>query len=101
MALLWHHPFDCQVISYSRKFINVEVSVVGRPLWRFIGFYDYPESGRRRDFWDLLRNLARDNDLSWCVMGDFNDILSNNDISGKQERSPWLIRCFQEAVEDS
>lgn len=34
-------------------------------------------------------------------MGDFNDSLSNDDICGQQERQPWLIRGFQEAVHDS
>lgn len=47
------------------------------------GFYGYPESGRRRDSWDLIRMLARDNDLPFCVMGVINDILSNEDIRGK------------------
>lgn len=51
--------------------------------------------------WDLLRNLSRDNALPWCVMGDFNDILSNEEIRGQQERQPWVIRSFQEAVQES
>ncbi|MCH90734.1 endonuclease/exonuclease/phosphatase family protein [Trifolium medium] len=49
------------------------------PKWRLTGFYGYPENERRRDSWDLLRTLAQDNSLPWCVMGDFNDLLSNEE----------------------
>lgn len=49
----------------------------------------------------MLRTLSRDNDLTWCIVGDFNDILSNDDKRGRAEHPPWLIRGFQEAVQDS
>lgn len=49
LALLWRHLFDCRILNFSSNFINVEVSTAGRPSWHLIGFYGYPESGRRRD----------------------------------------------------
>lgn len=78
----------------------VEVSQLRGPLWRLTGFYAYPESGRRCDSWDLLRTLARDNALPWCVVGDFNDLLSNEDMRGSADRAPWLLRGFREAIQD-
>lgn len=100
LALFWRHPFECNVLNYNSNFINVEVSSVGRPVWRLRGFYGYPETGRRRDSWDLIRTLSRDNDLPWCIMGDFNDILSNEEIRGQQDRQPWVIRGFHEVIQD-
>jgi len=44
--------------------------------WCFTGSYGFLEIERRRESWDLLRNLE-DKNLSWYKMGDFNDILSN------------------------
>lgn len=101
-AVAWlYFGFDCRVLNYSSNFINVEVSMVGSPPWRLTSFYGYPESGRRRDSWDLLKTLSRDNELLRCVMGDFNDILFNEEIRGQPDRQLWVIRGFQEVVQES
>lgn len=39
--------------------------------------------------------------LPSCVIGDFNDILSNADKRGRIAHLPWLMRGFKEAVQDS
>lgn len=86
--MFWRHPVDCTVTSYSSNFIDVEITSVKGPSWRLTGFYGYLDSGRRRDTWDLLRTLARDNSLPWCIMGDYNDLLSNDDKRGSADRAP-------------
>jgi hypothetical protein len=82
LALLWRNHINCRVINYSQNFINVEVTSDKWSAWRFTGFYGHPEHDRRRDSWDLLRSLAHDVSLPWCVMGDFNDMLSTEDKRG-------------------
>ncbi|MCI09869.1 endonuclease/exonuclease/phosphatase family protein, partial [Trifolium medium] len=39
--------------------------------------------------------------LPWCIIGDFNDILSATEKKGRAERSPWLINGFRSAVADA
>jgi hypothetical protein len=101
LALLWRNHINCRVINYSHNFINVEVTSDKWSAWRFTGFYGHPEQERRRDSWDLLRSLAHDVSLPWCVMGDFNDMLSTEDKRGGTTQPQWLIRGFIEAVQDS
>jgi hypothetical protein len=101
LALLWRNNINCQIINYSQNFINAEVNTEGATPWRFTGFYGYPEQDRRRDSWDLLRSLAHDTSLPWCVMGDFNDMLSAEDKRGGSVRPNWMIRGFRQAVQDS
>lgn len=48
----------------------------------------------------MLRNLARDNSLLWCVVGDYNKLLSNDDKWGSADEAPWLLKGFREAIED-
>jgi hypothetical protein len=79
LACLWKLPFECNLINYSTNFINMEVTNQLHQQWRFTGFYGYPEIERRTESWDLLKTLAQDKNLPWCIMGDFNDILSNDD----------------------
>ena len=43
-----------------------------------IDFYGCPERRGRRESWDILLNLSNKSDLPWCIVGDFNDILTNS-----------------------
>lgn len=101
LAVFWKHPFDCHIINYSQNFINLRVCQQGKPDWRLTCFFGYPDSSRRRNSWNLLRTLAMDNSLPWCIIGDFNDLLFNDDKRGGVENPPWKIRRFREAVTDS
>jgi hypothetical protein len=101
LAVLWRNKLQCRILNYSQNFINVEVSSDNWSTWRCTGFYGFPEKERRRESWDLLRELAHDTSLPWCIMGDFNDMLSTEDKRGGTEQPLWLIRGFREAVQDS
>jgi len=39
--------------------------------------------------------------LLWCIIGDFNDILSADEKKGRSDRQPWLIQGFRQAVLDA
>jgi hypothetical protein len=41
-------------LNYSRNFINLVVEDKEEE-WRLTCYYGYPERGRRRQAWDLLR----------------------------------------------
>jgi len=47
LEVLWKHPFDCNLITYSSNFINMELSHPHYPKWRFTCFYGYPLNERR------------------------------------------------------
>ncbi|CAJ2643989.1 unnamed protein product [Trifolium pratense] len=72
-----------------------------RGKWRLTGFYGYPEGSRRRDSWNFLRQLSQISNLPWCIIGDFNDILSSDEKKGRTDRANWLIHGFREAVSDA
>lgn len=55
-------------------------------------------SGRRHESWGWLRHLVRDNSLSWGVVRDYNDLLSDDDKHGSTDRSPWLLKGFRKAT---
>ncbi|MCH81724.1 endonuclease/exonuclease/phosphatase family protein [Trifolium medium] len=55
---------------------------------------------RRCDSWNFIRRLSQDSPLPWCIIGDFNDILSSIEKKGRVERANWLINGFRQAVLD-
>lgn len=79
IAVLWGHQAHRQVLNYSRNYINLEISDATRNQWRITGFYGYPNKSRRRASWDMIRNLSNLSPLPWCIIGDFNDMLSSED----------------------
>jgi hypothetical protein len=50
--------------------------------------------------WDLLRELRDMSPLPWCVVGDFNDLLSQDDKKGQHQHPNWLCTGFRNAVND-
>ncbi|CAH9138740.1 unnamed protein product [Cuscuta epithymum] len=83
LALLWKDDYDITVESSSRNHIDVQVTGgLSQLTWRLIGFYGCPESDRRRASWELLKELADCSDLSWLVVGDFNDIMHEHEKRG-------------------
>ena len=69
--------------------------------WRLTGFYGAPERAKRKESWQLLRTLVVLSNLSWCCIGDFNDILHQSEKSGLRKQPEWLIQGFRSAIVDA
>jgi hypothetical protein len=100
LSVMWRDNIQCSVINYSRNFINLLVKGEEESEWRLTCYYGYPERGRRRQAWNLLRELRDMSDLPWCIIGDFNDLLSQDDKKGANPHPNWLCNGFRNAVSD-
>ncbi|CAJ2632963.1 unnamed protein product [Trifolium pratense] len=101
IAVMWKNSLKCQIMNYSLNHVDIEVIDDSRGMWRLTGFYGFPEGGRRRESWNFLRHLASTSQLPWCIIGDFNDILSSDEKKGRTDRPDWLINGFRDAVVDA
>lgn len=68
--------------------------------WRMPCFYGYPERTRRRDSWNLIRKLSVVSSLSWCICGNFNDLMYLVDKKGRNSHPQYLLDGFRNVVED-
>ncbi|XP_060965403.1 uncharacterized protein LOC133034352 [Cannabis sativa] len=82
VALLWRHKEDVKVLNYATNFVDVEVRPTDVGEWRLTGFYGESKRSLRGASWEQLRTLARGNTLPWCVIGDMNNVLSQEDKKG-------------------
>lgn len=98
LALLWRKNSLCEVQNYSQNFINTIVREDSQQEWRLTGFYGIPQRERRRESWNLLRTLASQSTLPWCIVGDFNDLLSHDEKKGRVLHPQWLLNGFREAT---
>ncbi|KAL8108439.1 hypothetical protein AgCh_024775 [Apium graveolens] len=101
LALLWCNEGGVEVKGSNNHFIDFEVSYdqVGR--WRYTGFYGCPERRRRRESWQLIRELVDRSSLPWCIIGDFNDIMYVHEKRGGRVQDRYLLEGFKEAVNES
>ncbi|XVE89269.1 hypothetical protein DITRI_Ditri19aG0189600 [Diplodiscus trichospermus] len=77
LVLMWRVEINLEIMSYSRNHIDSRIKgEADDRVWRFIGVYEEPETGKRKHTWELLRWLGSQNDLPWFCIGNFNEILS-------------------------
>lgn len=101
LALLWKETDQVNLISLSHHHIDVEVCISGTQTWRLTGFYGEPNRSQRKKTWELLRNLARDSNLPWCIIGDMNNIVSQIDKKGGALYPQWLLDGFNEVLAET
>ncbi|CAH9143861.1 unnamed protein product, partial [Cuscuta epithymum] len=98
LAILWRVASMVDLVNYSKNFINVLIKEDGSDPWRLTGFYGVPDRSRRRESWEILRSLASLSTLPWCIVGDFNDILTQDEKRGWVDHPAWLLRGFRDTV---
>lgn len=99
IAVLWNNNISCSVLSYSQNHIDLLINdLLGN--WRLTGCYGFPERHRRQASWNLLRHLATVDNLPWLCIGDYNDLLLEDDKKGGVLHPQWLFRGFREAIMD-
>ncbi|XP_074336591.1 uncharacterized protein LOC141673749 [Apium graveolens] len=100
-AILWKEKDQATLNSYSKNHIDIKVHVGDNNVWRLTGFYGEPNRSQRKKTWDLLQNLARDSNLPWCVIGDLNNVVTQDDKKGVADYPNWLIEGFNQALMDT
>lgn len=63
----------------------------GQSRWLPTGFYGHLETCKRRESWDLLVSLTPSIECGWCVLRDFNEIVSQDEKQGgvKEQNLRW------------
>lgn len=98
IAMLWRDTEKVTLRSYSQNHIDVEVCTEVETPWRLTVIYGEHVRALRKKMWDLLRNLARDSNLHWVLIGDMNNIVSQDEKKGGAAYPEWLIEGFNEAL---
>ncbi|CAL1353160.1 unnamed protein product [Linum trigynum] len=102
LALLWDSNVDFTLKSMSQNHIDGVVKHEdGENVWRFTGFYGWPEGENKSRSWDLLRNLHNQMSMAWVVMGDFNQVVSGNEKRGKRLEDERDMQAFANALSDT
>lgn len=100
LAMFWKHNIVCSVFASSNNHIDLIVKERNGSEWRLTGFYGYPERERRQESWNFIRYLASISTLPWCIFGDFNDLMHNEEKKGRHKHPQNLLDGFRHTIED-
>lgn len=83
LVMAWNQKVRCRITDSDSNHIDVHILDNNKePVWRLTGFYGFPQRTRRKDSWEFIRQLAAKSDLPWCLIGDYNDMVSERDKKG-------------------
>ncbi|KAL0446061.1 UNVERIFIED_CONTAM: hypothetical protein Slati_1734000 [Sesamum latifolium] len=61
---------------------------------------DTPEVAKRKNTWNLLRQLSDQSSRAWICVGDFNEILYDYEKEGMHPRAQWQMNEFRQCLTD-
>ncbi|KAL8148453.1 hypothetical protein AgCh_005718 [Apium graveolens] len=100
IALFWRRQDEVQLLSYSRNHIDVVVDIRGWSKFRMTGIYGEPDRIRRSETWNLIKGLKSQSMVPWCLIGDMNNVVKQEDKKGGHSYPSWLIQGFRDTLEE-
>ena len=100
--LLWNEnsSFMVEIITRSDHSIHALVKVHSSSTsFLFTAVYAPPQFYKRKSFWDYLQNLALNIALPWVLMGDFNDMTSDDEKLGGLPVNRSRIAAFRNCID--
>ncbi|KAI9109146.1 hypothetical protein K1719_019769 [Acacia pycnantha] len=100
--MLWRSEVvKIDILAEDRQFIHANCVFPRQPEFVLTGVYVVPHSNLRNILWSNLKLLAGSILKPWVVMGDFNDILSQDEHTGgtscNRKRMQWfndrIVEC--------
>ncbi|XP_042958006.1 uncharacterized protein LOC122293492 [Carya illinoinensis] len=101
LILLWDSSLNLEIVNYSQGHISAWVMEEAASKWLLICFYGAPETTKRKDTWSMLKSLKPKGDEGWMIVGDFNEILTEDEKWGGKARPESQMELFREVMSES
>ncbi|KAK1371101.1 Endo/exonuclease/phosphatase domain-containing protein [Heracleum sosnowskyi] len=100
VAFLWRNKEDVVLKSYSKNHVDTIIHMNNSNLFRVTGVYGEPDKSKRHETWELIRNLSINNNHPWVLIGDMNNVCSQDDKKGGRPYPVSLIQGFLLALDE-
>ncbi|XP_071906010.1 uncharacterized protein [Coffea arabica] len=102
MALLWNEETKVKDIKHSAFTIEVLIEDAEvKQEWWLVGIYASCDNQVRKNQWEVIsrrKSLWGDNQI---IMGDFNDVCSNEEKWGGRMREEWSFHDFRRFIQEN
>ncbi|XVF10188.1 hypothetical protein REPUB_Repub07fG0161200 [Reevesia pubescens] len=88
-------------VSAEKRGIRTKAKIhdIAQPF-RFTGVYGHPDTGQRKNTWNLLQRLRANSFLPSICEGDFNELPSDDEKLGGAIRPMWQMNAFRQVILD-
>ncbi|XP_065624064.1 uncharacterized protein LOC136065183 [Quercus suber] len=84
----------------KKYFIDAWIDKNSDHQWRFTGFYGEPDTARRHEAWSELRHLNHHPTAPWICIGDFNELVSQEEKLGGAQHPNYQMQLFQDVIDE-
>ncbi|GLT63476.1 hypothetical protein SLA2020_360390 [Shorea laevis] len=102
--LLWDDKkFRVDILSTNPQVIHASVQVTFHPSfsnfsWNLSAIYGRPQFEIRSTLWENLKQFSQIINDPWVVIGDFNDVIAQNEKFGGNPVPQYRIRAYSECM---
>ena len=100
LALFWKSSINLTIMGSLKYYSHAVINKDSDNEWRLTGFYGEPETARRAEKWDQLRYLNSHSNTPWLWVGDFNEIIRQDEKVGGGIRSHNQMQLFREVIDE-
>ncbi|XP_030969970.1 uncharacterized protein LOC115990264 [Quercus lobata] len=100
LVLFWKASVKLTVVGSCKNYIDGFVDKGEESEWRLTGFYGEPETANRIEAWNKLRCLNSYPTCPWLCLGDFNEIVRQDEKVGGALRSHNQMQLFRDVLDE-
>lgn len=100
LVLFWKNSIKLSIETSSKNHIDCIIGIDSENAWQFTCFYGEPNTHKRYESWDLLKQLNNQLCLPWLCSSDFNEILRSSEKEVGSNQSHAQMQLFREAINE-
>ena len=97
LALFWKKGCNVNILLSDKNILDMEVLIEGVQLF-VTGVYGHPNISERKHVWERILRFGPARKDSWIMLGDFNEILNNEEKLGGPRRSDSTFQDFSDML---
>ncbi|RYR61003.1 hypothetical protein Ahy_A04g018094 [Arachis hypogaea] len=101
LSLLWKSNTNINVYEWCDNYIKANININNDLNWQGIFVYGNPVFQKRRKLWQELTVSNMNQDVAQAFLGDFNDILNQDEKVGIHPQPNIYLETFRRFVHDN
>ena len=98
-VFFWKNDVNLSIKNFSQYHIDSWISSSGSDQWRLTCFYGEATRSLRYKTWETMKRLRGESTLPWLCIGDFNEILRQEEQMEPNTRDSAQMAGFRDAVD--
>jgi len=95
LVVMWKHSVDLSVLFQSSNLVDCFVNSNEESFY-FSFVYGPPNPSNRNDLWERIERIGTNRrNVPWLILGDFNELLGNNEKKGGRLRPEASFQDFR------